>query len=121
MRTTRVADGQRRRLIALDGVQTSDVAAATEALVETLSARHVTVGVSRFDASGLFGDLAAAAPETRIVSPRILVLMYAADLAFRLRWEIAPALESGSTFEGTDELVVRGFHLARDILSPYVV
>ena len=24
-------------------------------------------------------------------------------------------------FEGTDELVVRGFHLARDVLSPYIV
>ena len=96
MRTRGVADGQRRRLIALDGVQTSDVAAATEVLVESLSARHVTVGVSRFDASGLFGDLAAAAPETRMVSPRTVVLMYAADLAFRLRWEIAPALERGS-------------------------
>ena len=77
MRASDVADGQRTRLIAVDGVQSSDVVAATETLVETLSARHQTVGVSRFDASGLFGDLAAAAPEARIVSPRTLILLYA--------------------------------------------
>jgi thymidylate kinase len=96
MRARTVADVQRIRLIAVDGAQSSDVAAATEALVESLSARHQTVGSSRFDASGLFGDLVAAAPEARTVSPRTLILLYAADLAFRLRWEIAPALENGA-------------------------
>ena len=37
-------------------------------------------------------DAAAGAP-----SARTLLLLYAADLAFRLRWEIRPALAAGRT------------------------
>ena len=33
----------------------------------------------------------------RTASPRTLLLLYAADLAFRLRWEIRPALDAGQT------------------------
>jgi hypothetical protein len=52
-------------------------------------------GVSVWDASGIFQDLAAADSEAGAPSARMLLLLYAADLAFRLRWEIRPAREEG--------------------------
>jgi len=82
------------RLIALDGTRGKDTLAAAEALGEALAAAGVTAAVSRFDASGLFGELAAARGD-RLLSPRTLTLVYAADLAFRLRWEIRPVLDAG--------------------------
>ena len=52
-------------------------------------------GISRWDASGIFGDIEAAGPDVDRPSARTLLLLYAADLAFRLRWEIEPALAEG--------------------------
>jgi hypothetical protein len=52
-------------------------------------------GMSTWDASGLFQDLAVAGGEAGAPSVRTLLLLYAADLAFRLRWEIRPALAEG--------------------------
>lgn len=91
-----MTEEQRGRLIAIDGVQSSDIAAGAEILVEALAGHEVTGRVSRFDASGLFGDLASVTTEPAPISPRVMLLLYAADLAFRLRWEITPALESGA-------------------------
>ena len=54
-------------------------------------------GISRWDASGIFQDLAVAEDEAGAPSARTLLLLYAADLAFRLRWEIRPALAEGRT------------------------
>ncbi len=51
--------------------------------------------ISRWDASGLFGELAHTA-ERATASARTLSLVYAADLAFRLRWEINTALAAGA-------------------------
>ena len=83
------------RLIAIDGSRGADVAKAAESLVAELRQRGVTCAVSRWDASGPFGELAQAG-ERAAVSPRTLSLVYAADLAFRLRWEIRPALDTGA-------------------------
>lgn len=96
------------RLIAIDGTRGKDTAAAAAALIAALKERHVECAISRFDASGLFGELAAgqggrarsarrlrAGVSDRSISARTLTLVYAADLAFRLRWEIRPVLESG--------------------------
>jgi hypothetical protein len=52
-------------------------------------------GVSQWDASGVFEELAIADEAAGHPSARTLLLLYAADLAFRLRWEIRPALEAG--------------------------
>lgn len=82
------------RLIAIDGTRGKGTLAAAEALREALAAAGVAAVISRFDASGLFGELAAARGD-RLLSPRTLALVYAADLAFRLRWEIRPVLEAG--------------------------
>ena len=78
-------------LIAVDGVNgPATLAAAREALGEV--SRGQRGGVSTWDASGLFQDLAVAGEEAGPPSARTLLLLYAADLAFRLRWEIRPKL-----------------------------
>src|SRR5204863_7343087 len=58
---------------------------------------HSRGGISRWDASGVFQDLAVADSGAGAPSPRTLLLLYAADLAFRLRWQIRPALSEGRT------------------------
>ncbi|HJU42289.1 MAG TPA: hypothetical protein VJ691_05720 [Vicinamibacterales bacterium] len=99
----------RGRLIAIDGSRGKDTDRAAAALVDALKAKRVDCAVSRFDASGLFGELASAARKhgpsgapslrarvtDRQISARTLTLVYAADLAFRLRWEIRPVLDAG--------------------------
>lgn len=83
------------RLIAIDGSRGKDVTAAADAVAGELRRAGIECAISRWDASGLFGDLAAAARGDRDISVRTLSLVYAADLAFRLRWEIRPVLEAG--------------------------
>jgi thymidylate kinase len=90
-----VAETRAGRLIAVDGAVGRDVSEAATALYDCLTERRVSAGVSRWDASGLFTDVASAPVAQRDISPRTLLLLYAADLAFRIRWEIAPALEQG--------------------------
>jgi hypothetical protein len=97
------------RLIAIDGSRDKDTRAAAAAVIEALKVKGVDCAISRFDASGLFGELAAGARKhgapiarslrdgvsDRQISMRTLLLVYAADLAFRLRWEIRPVLDAG--------------------------
>jgi thymidylate kinase len=90
-----VAEARSGRLIAVDGAVGRDVSEAATTLYDSLTERHVSAGVSRWDASGLFTDVVSAPVAQRDVSPRTLLLLYAADLAFRVRWEITPALEQG--------------------------
>jgi hypothetical protein len=83
------------RLISIEGSRGKDTAAAADDVIEALKEAGVESAISRFDASGLFGELAAAAQGDRQISTRTLTLVYAADLAFRLRWEIRPVLDAG--------------------------
>ena len=83
------------RLIAIDGSRGADVAKSADRLAAALQARGVASVISRWDASGLFGELAQT-EERAAASPRTLSLVYAADLAFRLRWEIRSALDAGA-------------------------
>ena len=85
----------RGRLVAVDGSRGKDVSSAADALAGRLRREGVECVISRWDASGLFGELAQAGRHGRQVSPRTLSLVYAADLAFRLRWEIRSAIETG--------------------------
>jgi hypothetical protein len=87
------ATAARGELIAVDGV---DAAAVLAAARTTLGAPS-RGGISRWDASGVFQDLAVAEAEAGTPSARTLLLLYAADLAFRLRWQIKPALAEGRT------------------------
>jgi hypothetical protein len=82
------------RLIALDGTSGSALlAAARKALAAIPPAARG--GISRWDASGVFAELAMAEVDAGQPSPRTLLLLYAADLAFRIRWEIAPTMAAG--------------------------
>lgn len=78
-------------LIAVDGIDPA--ALLTEARLALGRARRG--GISKWDASGVFDDLAVADESAGAPSARTLLLLYAADLAFRLRWQIRPALAEG--------------------------
>jgi hypothetical protein len=83
------------RLISVDGTRGKDVRLAANDIVARLKHDGIECAVSRWDASGLFTDMTAGIGGDRNVSIRTLSLVYAADLAFRLRWEIRPVLEAG--------------------------
>ena len=83
-------------LIAVDGVNGSAILGAAHAALGEVH-RANRGGISRWDASGLFGELMIAGEQAGRPSARTLLLLYAADLAFRLRWEIRPKLEEGRT------------------------
>jgi hypothetical protein len=78
-------------LIAIDGVGERLLTKAARAELSAYP-RAARGGISVWDASGIFGDLVVAGDEAGRASARTLLLLYAADLAFRLRWEIRPAL-----------------------------
>jgi thymidylate kinase len=83
------------RLIAIDGVNGVAVESAARALAR--ENRRARAAVSGWDASGIFGELMVAEEEAGLPSARTLILLYAADLAFRIRWEVKPALAHGRT------------------------
>ena len=76
-------------LLSVDGVSASAVMQAAKRLAS--ADRGDRAGISSWDASGIFGDLGVAGMDVEPPSARTLLLLYAADLAFRLRWEIRPA------------------------------
>lgn len=80
-------------LIAIDGVNGVAVDAAARGLAAENRRRRAAV--SGWDASGIFGELMVAEEDAGLPSARTLILLYAADLAFRLRWEVKPALDLG--------------------------
>lgn len=81
-------------LVSVDGVDAAAVKAAAKRLLSTRSPRGRS-GISQWGASGLFDELAIAGDSAGIPSARTLLLLYASDLAFRLRWQIEPALAEG--------------------------
>jgi hypothetical protein len=90
-------DQTRARLIAVEGTRGADLRRSAKALRRRLIARKARVGISWWDASGAFFEMGQGKRKHRIASPRTLMLLYAADLLFRLRWEIRPALAEGQT------------------------
>ena len=84
----------RATLIAVDGVNGAAVTSAGRRVLAKHGRRR-RGGVSGWDASGLFEQLVVAEKEAGSASARTLLLLYAADLAFRLRWQIEPALAAG--------------------------
>jgi hypothetical protein len=85
---------RRPEFIAVDGIAGPAIVTAARAALTSLD-RARRSGISHWDASGLFQDLAVAGSSAGQPSMRTLLLLYAADLAFRLRWEIRPALTEG--------------------------
>jgi hypothetical protein len=90
-------DQARGRLIAVEGTRGADLRKSARALRQRLVSRKVPVGISWWDASGAFFEMGLGKRKHRVASPRTLMLLYAADLLFRLRWEIRPALAEGRT------------------------
>lgn len=82
-------------LVAVDGVNGAALEKAARAIVK--DNRKSRAAVSGWDASGIFGELVVAEEDAGLPSARTLLLLYAADLAFRLRWEVRPALQEGRT------------------------
>lgn len=91
--TAKKVRAPKARLIAVDGVDAAAVLAEARAALATPERG----GISRWDASGVFQELAVADDSAGAPSARTLLLLYAADLAFRLRWQIRPALAEGRT------------------------
>jgi len=89
--TKKRAAAPKPALIAVDGVDPAALLAAARAALDPPSRG----GISRWDASGVFQELAVADAAAGAPSARTLLLLYAADLAFRLRWQIRPALAEG--------------------------
>ena len=86
----------RAQLIAVDGTRGRDIErTAGDVRRRTRRAIQPRTAISRWDASGTFYELRAAGKKALTLTPRTLLLVYAADLAFRLRWEIRPALQAG--------------------------
>lgn len=81
------------RLIALEGNGAVLVPAARQLYLASKPGRGG--GVSKWDASGIFYELQRREPDLPTPSARILLLLYGADLAFRLRWELQPFLDQG--------------------------
>jgi hypothetical protein len=86
---------RKTRLIALEGVAGAPLNVVARSLAHALRDRAGGGGVSSWDASGIFTDLSCDDSEVASASARTLTLLYAADLAFRVRWHIVPALEAG--------------------------
>src|SRR5437016_8664691 len=84
------------QLIALEGTGGRAMAAAARRLERSFRHTKADAGVSGWDASAIFFQITQGARGISAPPPQTLVLLYAADLAFRLRWQIRPALEEGT-------------------------
>ena len=84
------------RLIALEGTGGRAMAVAARRLERSFRPAQAAAGVSGWDASAIFLEIAQGPRAIPAPPPQTLILLYAADLAFRLRWQIRPALEEGT-------------------------
>ncbi len=85
------------RLLGLDVIEGKDAVPAAKKL---LKSQGEGGGISTWDASSIFFEMNNLEVGEH-PSPRTLVLLYAADLFFRLRWEIIPAMEEGKCVVAT--------------------
>ena len=92
--TKKNARAPKAQLVAIDGLDPAALLADARA---ALGSPPRGGGISTWDASGVFQELAVADEAAGAPSARTLLLLYAADLAFRLRWQIRPALSEGRT------------------------
>ena len=81
------------RLIALDGTSGPSLMAEGVRLARLCCEDNPACSV--WDASNTFHELGMAKSKTLTPTPRTLILLYASDLLFRLRWEIEPTLQEG--------------------------
>jgi len=81
-------------LVSLDGTHGPSLATEAERLAR-LCAAGKDPAWSLWDASNTFHELRMAKAKTLTPTPQTLILLYASDLLFRLRWEIEPTLQEG--------------------------
>jgi thymidylate kinase len=86
----------RGRLIALEGTNGAMLRSEAERLAR-LCCGAADPAWSLWDASNTFYELRMAKAKNLTPTPRVLMLLYASDLLFRLRWEIEPTLQEGRT------------------------
>ncbi len=84
--------GAAGQLFSIDAFAGRDLVPAARAFLK--SKPEPGGGFSTWDASHIFYELQKLDAED-LPSARTLLLLYAADLRFRLRWDILPALEEG--------------------------
>jgi len=87
----------RGKLIALEGTRGKDLIESVQRLSRQFGKDEDGAGWSRWDASNTFYEMRMGKPRNLAPPPRTLLLLYASDLMFRLRWEIEPALNEGRT------------------------
>ena len=78
------------QLFSIDALRGRDLVPAARAFLKS----RPKGGFSTWDASHIFFELEKLNAED-LPSARTLLLLYAADLRFRLRWDILPAIEEG--------------------------
>ena len=83
------------RLVAVEATRARDIDEAARRVWDALRARGAEGGISRWDASGTFFEARQVKKKEFVPSPRTLLLFYAVDLQFRLKWEIEPLLAEG--------------------------
>ena len=96
-RTNPVPSVKQGRLIALEASGGPALVTAAKQLQKSLRRKKIAAGVSPWDASGIFYEILDGPREVPGATARTVLLLYAADLAFRLRWQIQPALADGAT------------------------
>src|ERR1035441_5077885 len=84
----------RGRLVALDGTNGVMLRSEAERLAR-LCCGAAEPAWSLWDASNTFYELRMVKARNLTPTPRALMLLYASDLLFRLRWDIEPTLEEG--------------------------
>jgi hypothetical protein len=87
----------RGRLIALEGTRGKELSEEVARLARLCEGGSDSAGWSRWDASNTFYEMRMRKAKSLSPPPRTLLLLYASDLMFRLRWEIEPALQEGRT------------------------
>ena len=86
----------RGKLIALEGSGGRSMAVAARQLERKFRTPQTSAGTSDWDSSAIFLQIAQAGHGMDAAPVRTLILLYAADLAFRLRWQIRPVLDEGN-------------------------
>lgn len=83
------------RLVALEGTSGALMRPEAERLARFYSSGDGGPAWSLWDASNTFYEMRMVKAKLMTPTPRTLVLLYASDLLFRLRWEIEPTLAEG--------------------------
>jgi hypothetical protein len=82
-------------LLALEGTAGRELARGVRRLSHLWGGKEIPW--SRWDASNTFFEIRLGKAKRAVTPLRSLLLLYASDLLFRLRWEIQPALAEGRT------------------------